>query len=142
MTQGERIREVRKALGLTLEKFGDKLGVKKNTLSALERGVNGLTDQMAKAICREYNVSYDYLIYGEGDPFDDLPQTVLDELCIQYELDDIDRQIIDLYISLPKELRDKVKAYVLNKLIFDQIELNIEKAKDKAFQLCPPLVCR
>ena len=114
MTQGERIREVRKALGLTLEKFGDKLGVKKNTLSALERGVNGLTDQMAKAICREYNVSYDYLIYG--DPFDDLPQTVLDELCIQYELDDIDRQIIDLYISLPKELRDKVKAYVLNKL--------------------------
>ena len=116
MTQGERIREVRKALGLTLEKFGDKLGVKKNTLSALERGVNGLTDQMAKAICREYNVSYDYLIYGEGDPFDDLPQTVLDELCIQYELDDIDRQIIDPYISLPKELRDKVKAYVLNKL--------------------------
>ena len=116
MTQGERIREVRKALGLTLEKFGDKLGVKKNTLSALERGVNGLTDQMAKAICREYNVSYDYLIYGEGDPFDALPQTVLDELCIQYELDDIDRQIIDLYISLPKELRDKVKAYVLNKL--------------------------
>ena len=103
-------------MGLTLEKFGDKLGVKKNTLSALERGVNGLTDQMAKAICREYNVSYDYLIYGEGDPFDDLPQTVLDELCIQYELDDIDRQIIDLYISLPKELRDKVKAYVLNKL--------------------------
>lgn len=116
MTQGERIREVRKALGLTLEKFGDKLGVKKNTLSALERGVNGLTDQMAKAICREYNVSYDYLIYGDGDPFDDLPQTVLDELCIQYELDDIDRQIIDLYISLPKELRDKVKAYVLDKL--------------------------
>ncbi len=116
MTQGERIREVRKALGLTLEKFGDKLGVKKNTLSALERGVNGLTDQMAKSICREYNVSYDYLIYGEGDPFDDLPQTILDELCIQYELDDIDRQIIDLYISLPKELRDKVKAYVLDKL--------------------------
>ena len=116
MTQGERIREVRKALGLTLEKFGDKLGVKKNTLSALERGVNGLTDQMAKSICREYNVSYDYLIDGEGDPFDDLPQTILDELCIQYELDDIDRQIIDLYISLPKELRDKVKAYVLDKL--------------------------
>lgn len=116
MTQGERIREVRKALGLTLEKFGDKLGVKKNTLSALERGVNGLTDQMAKSICREYNVSYDYLIYGEGDPFDDLPQTILDELCIQYELDDIDRQIIDLYISLPKELRNKVKAYVLDKL--------------------------
>lgn len=69
-----------------------------------------------KPYAREYNVSYDFLIYGEGDPFDDLPQTILDELCLQYELDDIDRQIIDLYISLPKELRDKVKAYVLDKL--------------------------
>lgn len=29
MTQGERIREVRKTLGLTLEKFGDRLGIKK-----------------------------------------------------------------------------------------------------------------
>ena len=29
MTQGERIREVRKALGLTLEKFGEKIGMKK-----------------------------------------------------------------------------------------------------------------
>lgn len=29
MTQGERIREVRKTLGLTLEKFGEKIGMKK-----------------------------------------------------------------------------------------------------------------
>jgi transcriptional regulator with XRE-family HTH domain len=116
MTQGERVREIRKKLDLTLEKFGEKLGVGRGAISAIELGNRNLTDQMAKSICREYNVSYDYLIYGEGDPFDDLPQTILDELCIQYELDGIDRQIIDLYISLPKELRDKVKAYVLDKL--------------------------
>ena len=116
MTQGERVREIRKKLDLTLEKFGEKLGVGRGAISAIELGNSNLTDQMAKSICREYNVSYDYLIYGEGDPFDDLPQTILDELCIQYELDGIDRQIIDLYISLPKELRDKVKAYVLDKL--------------------------
>ena len=28
MTQGERVREVRKTLGLTLEKFGEKIGMK------------------------------------------------------------------------------------------------------------------
>lgn len=112
MTQGERVREIRKALGLTLEKFGDKLGVKKNTLSALERGVNGLTDQMAKSICREFNVSYDYLIYGDGEMFDDLPQTILDELCQQYDLDDLDRQIIELYLSFPKELRGEIKKHI------------------------------
>jgi len=118
MTQGERVKEIRKRLGLTLERFGEKLGVQKGSISKIEHDERSLTDQMAKAICREYNVSYDFLIYGEGDPFDDLPQTILDELCLQYELDDIDRQIIDLYISLPKELRDKVKAYVLDKLTY------------------------
>lgn len=33
MTQGERVKEVRKALGLTLDKFGEKVGVKKQTVS-------------------------------------------------------------------------------------------------------------
>ena len=50
MTCGERVKEIRKELGLTLEKFGEKLGVKKNALSAIENGRNSLTEQMAKAI--------------------------------------------------------------------------------------------
>ena len=29
MSQNERVREIRKTLGLTLEKFGEKLGIKK-----------------------------------------------------------------------------------------------------------------
>ena len=33
MTQGERVREVRKTLGLTLEKFGEKLGIQKSAIS-------------------------------------------------------------------------------------------------------------
>ena len=36
MTQGERIKEARKYLGLTLEKFGEKLGVGKTAISKLE----------------------------------------------------------------------------------------------------------
>ena len=115
MTQGERVREIRKALGLTLERFGEKLGVKRNSLSQIEHGVNGLTDQMAKAICREYNVNYDYLIYGDGEMFDSLPQTILDELCQQYDLDNLDRQIIDLYLSFPKELRGEIKKRIREK---------------------------
>ena len=43
MTQGERVREVRKELNLTLEKFGEKLGVKKGTISAIETNRNALT---------------------------------------------------------------------------------------------------
>lgn len=112
MTQGERIKEIRTFLGLTLEKFGDKLGVTKVAISNIEKGNRNLTEQMIKAICREYNVNYDYLMYGTGEKFNDLPQTILDELCVQYDLDKLDRQIVDIYISLPKQLRDSVKDHI------------------------------
>ncbi len=69
MTQGERIREVRKNLGLTLEKFGEKIGMKKNSVSQLENGKNSVTEQVVKAICREYNVDYMWLTTGEGEMF-------------------------------------------------------------------------
>ena len=71
MTQGERVREIRKSLGLTLEKFGEKLGVKKNAISQIETGRNSLTDQMTKAICREFGVDYIFLTTGEGEMFID-----------------------------------------------------------------------
>lgn len=69
MTQGERVKEIRKNLGLTLEKFGEKVGVTKQTVSRIENGVNNLTEQMTKAICREYGVDYIWLTSGEGEMF-------------------------------------------------------------------------
>ena len=59
MTQGERVKEIRKTLDLTMEKFGEKLGVGKTAISNIESGNRNLTEQMSKSICREYNVNYD-----------------------------------------------------------------------------------
>lgn len=71
MTQGERIREVRNTLGLTLEKFGDRLGVTKVAISNIEKGNRNLTEQMTKAICREFDVDYMWLTTGDGEMFID-----------------------------------------------------------------------
>lgn len=110
MTQGERVLEIRKALGLTMDKFGEKLGVQKSAISKVEKDKVNLSDQMVRAICREYNVNYDWLMDEKGEMFSDLPQTVLDELCVQYELDDLDRFIVELYVGLPNNVRDGIKA--------------------------------
>lgn len=117
MTQGERVKEVRKALGLTLDKFGVKIGMKKNSISQVENGHNALTEQTAISICREYNVNYDYLINGEGEMFDDLPQTVLDELCAQYDLDDLDRTLVEMYLEMPKQLRSYLKQEIRKRFL-------------------------
>lgn len=69
MTQGEHVKEIRKTLGLTLEKFGNKLGVGKTAISKIEKGENNLTEQMFKSICREYNVNEEWLRNGTGEMF-------------------------------------------------------------------------
>lgn len=112
MTQSERVKEIRKTLGLTMEKFGEKLGVGKTAISNIESGNRNLTEQMSKAICREYNVNYDYLMYGEGGMFDDLPQTIVDELCVQYGLNDFDKALVEMYVSLPAGSRERIKDYM------------------------------
>ena len=82
MTQGERVREIRKALGLTLEKFGNEIGLKKNSISQIENGVNELTEANLMAICREnWNyklVNEEWLRTGAGEMF--LPITRDDEI--------------------------------------------------------------
>lgn len=69
MTQNERVKEIRKSLGLTLEKFGERVGVTKQTVSRIENGINNLTEQMIKSICREFSVDYIWLTTGEGEMF-------------------------------------------------------------------------
>lgn len=87
----ERIKELRKALGLTLEKFGERVGVQKSAISKIERGENGVTDQLFKLICREFNVSESWLRSGEGEMF--VQKTLDEEIAsfiqsIQLEKDD------------------------------------------------------
>lgn len=69
MTQGERVRILRKELSLSQEIFGKKLSVRKTAISKIERGENCLTDRMLKSICREFNVNDEWLRSGKGDMF-------------------------------------------------------------------------
>ena len=80
MTQGERIREVRNTLGLTLEKFGDRLGVTKVAISNIEKGNRNLTEQMTKSICREFSVDYMWLTTGEGEMFIDTDDDFIERI--------------------------------------------------------------
>lgn len=113
MTQGERVKQLRAELNLTLEKFGDRVGVTKVAISNIEKGNRNLTEQMIKAICREFNVNYDWLVYGDGDMFSELPKTILDELCRVYDLDAIDRKLIQEYIKMNKQSRQVLKDYIM-----------------------------
>lgn len=64
MTINERIKFLRKSLDLTIEKFGGALGVTRAAISNIENGNRGVTEQMLKAICREFDVREEWLRDG------------------------------------------------------------------------------
>ena len=73
MTENERVKLVRKSeqIDITLEKFGDMVGVTKGAMSAIESGKRAVTDQMRRSICREFHVNEHWLRTGEGEMFQD-----------------------------------------------------------------------
>ncbi len=75
MTQGERVNEVRKKSQLTMDQFGERLGVTKTAISYVVNGKRNLTEQMLKSICREFSVDEEWLRTGDGD----MPQKLSEE---------------------------------------------------------------
>ena len=65
----ERLVLLRNTLKLTGAKFGERIGIKKSTVSGLENGTANLTDRMLKSICREFNVNEEWLRNGTGEMF-------------------------------------------------------------------------
>lgn len=127
MTVNERVKDVRKSHGLTMEKFGERIGLKKAAVSVIESGKCSVTDANIKSICREFNVNEQWLRTGEGEPYiklrtDDIiaKATVLlgkrdplfESIVETYsKLDDVDKEVamkiltelVDTYRSKKKE---------------------------------------
>lgn len=126
MTQGERIREVRNTLGLTLEKFGDRLGVTKVAISNIEKGNRNLTEQMTKAICREFNVDYMWLTTGDGEMFIDNDDDFIERIDrIMAGEDEVRKNLFKFMLELSD---DDIAA--LDRLMKKAIKFTQDKEKD------------
>ena len=66
-TINERIKYIRKDLKMSQKDFGEKIGLKPNSLSDIETEKNSVTEQTLKAVCREFNVSEQWLRKGTGE---------------------------------------------------------------------------
>jgi repressor LexA len=64
-----RFKQIRTSLGLTQAEFGSKINLKKPTISELENGKRPLSDRVIADVCREFNVSEEWLKTGNGDMF-------------------------------------------------------------------------
>lgn len=65
----QRIRELRKTLGLTQTEFGKRLGIKQTTVAGYETGGRTPIDAVVSLICRQFQVNEQWLRTGEGEMF-------------------------------------------------------------------------
>lgn len=129
MTENERIKMIRKAVGggMTMEKFGEKLGVGKTAISKIENGERNVTDQMRQSICMAFHVNENWLRDGVGDMFAPEPIDMIGRVAREYGLDSMDEEILRQYASLPDDVRDVVK-----KAIIEIASKNSDQKTDKS----------
>lgn len=65
----DRLKLLRSTLGLTQEKFAERLNIKRNTVANYEIGRNVPIDAVVSLICKEFNVNEDWLRNGSGEMF-------------------------------------------------------------------------
>lgn len=114
----DRIREVREHFGLSMEKFGSRIGIGKASISLLESGKNNPSIQTIALICREFGVNEQWLRTGEGEMFEQTRASVLDRLSTEYDLSREQRSVIEAFLDLDPQERDVILKYVHN--VFDR----------------------
>ncbi len=123
LTENERLKEIRKSLGLTMEKFGERLGVSKASISNIENGNRGLTEQMTKSICREFGVDYIWLTTGDGEMFVESDNDIMESIDrIMMGENDFHKNLFKTFARL-----DDDELVALEKIIDKFIEVRNEK---------------
>lgn len=120
----DRIKLIRKEKKLTQVEFGDVIGVKGNTVTNYETGLRNPTDAVVKSICREFNVSEEWLRSGNGEMFIEL---------------DREQEIASMTAMLFKEEETSFKYRLINALckldekgweVLEQLAKEITNKKD------------
>jgi transcriptional regulator with XRE-family HTH domain len=111
---GDRILQLRKELSLTQEEFGNKIGIKKSSMSSIEKNKSNPSEQTIKFICKEFNVNYDWLVDGKGEIFIDTDRTTIELLADDYKLRPVEVSLIEEFVKLDEEERNVLLNYLQN----------------------------
>ena len=108
----ERIKKLRRMLDLTQQEFGDRVGIKRNTVANYETGRNEPVDSVVSLICREFNVNEEWLRNGTGEMFEPDSNDELEALAKKYDLSNADQVLIEKYVNLKPGSREAIINFI------------------------------
>ena len=145
----ERLKQLRKELGLTQQEFSDKIGIKRNTFAQYENGRNEPIDAVVRLICSTYNVNEEWLRTGAGEMFVSKNTNMRVQAWIEKVLagrpEDIRYRAVSLLADMPEEwwdiLADRLaqeaqriyrQEQIADKVRSYEAELEAEAASEKS----------
>ena len=115
MTINDRIKMIRVDKGYSQQKFADKIKLSANFINLIERGSRNPSERTLNDISAEFNVNLEWLKTGEGEMYDEESEdVVIKSLKSEYNLDDIDVEIIQTYIKMAPLERQVFKDFIKN----------------------------
>lgn len=108
-----RIKELRRGLSLTQVAFGERIGVRGNTITNYEAGIRTPSDAVVTAICREFGVRREWLAHGDGEMLVPPRSVTLDRISRRYAESETFRLILDVYSQLDPSAQDVMEDYIM-----------------------------
>ncbi|GHU76803.1 hypothetical protein FACS1894188_09880 [Clostridia bacterium] len=104
----DRIIEVRKEVAKCNQiEFGIKINYSSGSVGGVEARIKKPSDRFIKAICREYNINEQWILTGDGEQNaeieDDKNKKMINEICEDYNLDGVQKQIMYRICKLTEE---------------------------------------
>ena len=114
MTINERLKLLRKELGLTQIEFGEKIGLKKSAASQVEKDGYSINPRLLQLICSTFNISEKWLTEGKGDIYTSDEEAILDKLAGMYDLSESQMIFAKQWLQLPATAKDAVVDYIVS----------------------------
>lgn len=105
MSISDRMQMIRKDKKLSQEEFGNRVGVTRGVIYNIEKELVTPKELFLKQICKEYRINYLWLTEGKGEMYDNSEENLLDELTVEYNLDDLEKKIVQAFLKLEHDKR-------------------------------------
>ena len=130
MEINDRLRFLRKHLGLTTRAFGASINMSGGAITNMEKGTRNITDRTIKDICREYDINPDWLINGNE------PMKIDEDYISDLDIDDEVKQLMMQYNMLNEKDKELIKGLIDS--LYEKIALqNNESSVDRPFPDIP-----
>lgn len=143
MEMHERIKELRKNhLKMSQTTFGEKLGVSRSVINNIELNALARPEQklsLIKLMCKEFNVSEDWLLYGTGSMIEESDTFSLNDFVVQHGMTSLELEIVKTYFELDSNIRKMLLEHFKKGLSHDNTSSDVPDDPKELENQFPPV---